>query len=457
MDWLSVLPPIIAIVVVLWKKEVISALFVALLSAEILILSQHQQSVLLSPISVVDRVVATVSSVGNTRLLLFSLLVGALMAFMKHSGGVAAFVSKLIDSGFIKSKKRASLVTMFTGTLIFIESNLSVLTSGIMARGLFDKFKMSRARLAYIIDSTSAPVCILILLNGWGAYVLGLISTYELSENPLLVLWKTIPYNIYAWLTLLVVLYTILSDSVHGPMREAERTLEKLDSDIEGEKPTKARYMIVPLLVMIIGMLSFMVYTGDGDITQGSGSKSVLYATFLASLVGAFMLIFSRQSNSKQTLKIGFSGMSELLPLVTILMLSIVLGNSLKELGTGAYVATLVGEYLPYALILPVIFITGSIISFTTGTSWGTFGILVPIGIPIAMGLNLPPELILAAILGGGIFGDHCSPLSDTTAVSSLAAGVDILTHVKTQLPYALIVGIASILFYTMLGLVLFL
>ena len=453
MDWLSILPPLVAISIVLWKKEVILALLLSIVTSEFLILlQQSEQSMLLTPINTIERVVSTISNEGNARILLFSLLVGALLAFMRDSGGVAAFVNKLVCSGIAKTKRRAGGVTMLTGIMVFIESNLSVLTAGIMARGLFDKFKMSRARLAYVIDSTSAPVCILILLNGWGAYILGLLSAYELPGNPLVLLWSTLPYNVYAWLTLVIVAYTIFADKVHGPMKDAEAKLERLDTKVEVAPPTKARFMILPLCVMIIGMVGFMLWTGNGDLTQGSGSRSVLYATFLACIVGYALIVLSKQFNHQAAFKIGFDGMSELLPLVTIVMLSIGLGASLKILGTGLFVSGLVGDYLPLILVVPMLFVAGGIISFTTGTSWGTFAILIPIGMPLAQNLGIPPELVLAAVLGGGIFGDHCSPISDTTAVSSLAAGCDLLLHVKTQLPYALVTGAVTILAYVVLS-----
>lgn len=456
MDWLSILPPVVAISVVLWKKEVILALLLSIVTSEfLLLLKQEQESLFLTPINTIERVVSTIGDAGNARILIFSLLVGALLAFMRDSGGVAAFVNKLVSSGIAKTKRRAQGVTMLTGIAVFIESNLSVLTAGIMARGLYDKFEMSRARLAYVIDSTSAPVCILILLNGWGAYILGLLSAYELPGNPLVVLWSTLPYNLYAWLTLIVVAYTIFSDKVHGPMKEAEQKLERIDTKIEIAAPTKARYMLLPLSVMIFGMIGFMLWTGNGDLTQGSGSKSVLYATFLACIVGYALIVFSKQTTHQGAFKLGFSGMGELLPLVTIVMLSIGLGASLKILGTGLFVSGLVGEYLPLVLVVPMLFVAGGIISFTTGTSWGTFAILIPIGMPLVQNLGLPPELVLAAILGGGIFGDHCSPISDTTAVSSLAAGCDLLTHVKTQLPYALGTGAVTILGYIGLSILL--
>ncbi|MFC3122843.1 Na+/H+ antiporter NhaC family protein [Agaribacter flavus] len=453
MDWLSIIPPILAIAVVLWKKEVILGLLLAIIAAELLLLISNNQPLLLTPVVAVDRVVSAVQGAGNARILMFSLLVGALLAFIRDSGGVSALVNKLVNSGLASSKKKAGGITMLTGTVVFIESNLSVLSSGIMARGLFDKYKMSRARLAYIIDSTSAPICILILLNGWGAYILSLLSAYELEENALKMLWSSVPFNFYALLTLAVVAYTIFADKVHGPMKQAEQELARIDSQINIPQATKARFMLVPLSLMILGTLFFMWWTGHGNLSAGSGSRSVLYATFIASIVGYLMLVLSGRETHQSAMKIGFGGISELLPLVTIVLLSISLGASLKALGTGVFVANIVGEHLPLFLVLPALFVAGALMSFTTGTSWGTFAILIPIGMPLVETLGLPPELVLAAILGGGIFGDHCSPLSDTTAISSLAAGCDLLTHVKTQLPYALVVGAASVLLYIAAGL----
>ncbi len=451
MDWLSILPPMLAIIIVFWKKEVIAALFIALLSSELLVLIQDSnQSIWLTPISTLDRVVDVAGSGGNTRILLFSILVGALLALIRDSGGVSATVQRIMQLGIAKTRQHVGGITMFTGIAVFVESNLSVLTSGILARGLYDKFNMSRARLAYVIDSTSAPICILILLNGWGAFILGLLNTYELDASPVSILWGSVWFNFYAIFTLLIVAYTIVSDKVHGPMLAEEAQCERSDpEDIVLDQGAKARFMLFPLMTMVITMLGFMWWTGNGDLTQGSGSKSVLYATFLACSVAYVLLIVYRRFSHKEVVSIAFKGMGEILPLVTIVLLSISLGASLKILGTGLFVAGLVGDYLPLFLVVPMLFIAGGIMSFTTGTSWGTFAILIPIGIPLVQTLGLPPSLVVAAILSGGVFGDHCSPISDTTAVSSIAAGCDLLTHVRTQLPYALFAGGLSVVAFT--------
>lgn len=455
MSWYSILPPLIAILVVFWRKEVIMALLLAVVSSEFLLLYTQGQSSLLTFINSVERVISVATSAGNSRILIFSIVIGALLAYIRESGGVAATVNKLMNLGVAKSKRQVGLLTMFTGTSVFIESNMSVLTSGIVSRGLFDKFKMSRARLAYIIDSTSAPVCILILLNGWGAYVLGLLSNYELEQSAVSILWSSVAFNFYAIIALLIVLYTIVFDKVHGPMKEAEQQLEKQNLEIDaGPAASKARFMLVPLLTLIVSMVGFMFWTGNGELASGSGSKSVLYATVLASMVAYLQLIAHKQFTHHELVDIGFKGMGELLPLVSIVLLSLTLGASLKDLGTGQFVASLVGDYLPIYLIVPVLFLTGAVMSFTTGTSWGTFAILIPIGVPLIQALGLPAPLVVGAILSGGIFGDHCSPISDTSAVSALASGCDLLTHVKTQLPYALVGGLFALISFFVASLI---
>ncbi|HFB54361.1 MAG TPA: sodium:proton antiporter [Hellea balneolensis] len=454
MGWFTILPPLVAIIFVVWRKEVILALFLAIFTSEILLVATKGVTLpLFGFLNSLERIAAVFTDVGNTRILMFSLMVGALLAFIRVSGGVTAMVEKLVHSGMAKGPVSVGLLTMLTGVVIFIESNLSVLTAGILSRGLFDKYGMSRARLAYIIDSTSAPICILILLNGWGAYILALLGGYELESSPAEILWSTVPLNFYAIVTLLIVLYTVLTKKVFGPMKHAEIKAQAELTDYQHEyPPTKARYMVIPLLTMVLGMIAFMFWTGGGDLAKGSGSKSVLYATALACLVAYTMMLMSRKFSHIELVETGFKGMGELLPLVTIVLFSLALGASLKDLGTGVFIANMVGDFLPLILVVPVLFIAGAIISFTTGTSWGTFAILIPLGVPLIQTLGLPPALVLSAILGGGVFGDHCSPISDTTAVSAIASGCDLLEHVKTQLPYALLAGGITLVLYVIAG-----
>lgn len=441
-----------------WKKDVIISLLTALLVAEVLL---QQFNPALGFLAVFDRIVDVFASAGNTRILIFSLLIGALLSLIKMSGGVAAFVNWVSEKGLANSQRKVAAMPTLLGIVIFIETNLSILTAGFISRDLFDKVKMSRARLAYIIDSTCAPICVIILFNAWGAFLLSLLADYEIA-NPVESLVYSIPYNLYSWLTLALVFYTVWSGKVFGPMKQSERELadtqmaEITNSQNSGEpkqQASKVSFMLVPLLTMIGGIVVFMWYTGDGEILKGSGSKSVLWAVSVACLVAFAMIRFSSYQQKASTLvKWSFQGMSDLLPLVTTVLLALALGNSMKALGTGEFVSQMVSDNLPLFTVPALIFISASIISFTTGTSWGTFGILVPIGVPIALSSGIPVEIIMAAIVGGGVFGDHCSPISDTTIVSSLAAGCDHLEHVKTQIPYALTAGGLSILGFLVIG-----
>ena len=453
-EWLSLLPATIAIGYVLWRKDVIVALLLAIVCSELLLALNGDGSLIAvdGVVNTVKRVLAVFSDPGNARIIAFSLLIGVVLAFMRFSGGVSATVHKLVNSGIASNARKSGLITFFTGVIIFIESNLSVLTAGILSRGLFDKFNMSRERLAYIIDSTSAPICILILLNGWGAFVLGIIAPYEMEQSAVSILLGTVPLNIYALSTLAVVFYTVWTGKVYGPLAKTEVN-QGPDKNTELQEPGRAIDMILPLVVIVFGMLGCMLWTGNGDIMAGSGSKSVLYATVAAMLVSYVLLTSQGKFSQATLLREGVIGIKEIFPLVMILLLSIALGASVKQLGTGVFISGLVADYLPLFLVPAVVFIAGAFASFTTGTSWGTFALLVPIAMPIAINLDLPPSLVLSAVLGGGVFGDHCSPVSDTTAVSSLAAGCDILDHVKTQLPYALFCGAITIVAYILMGL----
>lgn len=450
MSWLSLLPPLVAIAVAIWKREVIVALLAALFVSETLLAGFHPG---IGFTGLLDRTTDVFASPNNTRILLFSLLVGALIAYIQHSGGVAAVVQTLTRNGYANTPRRAGLLPTLTGLAIFIETNMSILTSGIIARGLFDRFRLSRARLAYIIDSTCAPVAVLILFNGWGAYILGLVDGQGL-DDPLRIVAASIPLNFYALITLAMVFYTVLSTRVHGPMRTTEDRMQPLPDD-DSTEATRARYMLAPVLTLIGGILFFLWLTGDGDLLAGEGARSVLWATALGLLVAYGLLRIDRRFSHRELVELGFSGMGRLLPVVATVLLALALGSSMQAMGTGNFVAGLLGPNLPGFMLAPLAFLAGAIISFTTGTSWGTYGILIPIALPLAVAMGIPAWLVLPAILGGGVFGDHCSPISDTTIISSLGAGCDHLEHVRTQLPYALTAGGLTLAAYALTGIML--
>lgn len=454
--WLSLLPPLIAIAVAIWRKDVILALLVGILSAELILANGH---VLVGFVETAERCVDVFQDMGNTRVLLFGLLVGALLELVRASGGVSAFVDRLTRSGLTNSKRQVSWLASIIGMLIFVETSMSCLAAGVVSQPLFDRFKMSRARLAYLVDSTCAPVSVLVLLNGWGAYILGLVQA-EVGDGAVGIMVRSIPFNFYALLTLALVAYTATSTRVFGPMRQSESQLNVAGSDTV-EPATKSIYMVLPLAVMIFGMLAFMFYTGEGPLSDifgrlssGSGSRSVLWAVFLATVVAFMILRINGRFTYPKMIELSYKGMGNLLPVVIIMLLSFAIGAACKELQTGAFVARMVADTLPAFTIAPLLFVAAALISFTTGTSWGTFAILIPVGLPLASSLNLDMSMVLAAVLGGGVFGDHCSPISDTTIIASLASGCDHLEHVKTQLPYALLAGSTTIILLLIAGLI---
>ena len=440
-------------------RNVYAALGLALLASETLIASFHPG---MGALGAIDRAVGVFESTGNTRVLLFCLLIGALIAWMRDSGGVEALVSGLMKRGLASTPRRAALAPAVAGTVIFVETNVSLLSSGVLGQRLFDAHGLSRERLAYIIDSTSAPVSTLILLNGWGAYALGLVEPFGF-ESPIGVVAGTIPWNFYALLTLVGVYFTVFTGRVFGPMKTAGqgRSVASgmtspphrvLAEDEEPIAPTRAIYMWLPLAVMILGALAFMAWTGGGNILAGSGSQSILWAICLAMLVAAILLALGKAFPKGGLQERGFAGIAEMVPVVTILFLSIALGDSLRVLGTGAFLSGVAAQFVSPIIVPAVLFVVAGVTAFMTGTSWGTYGIMIPIAMPLAAALGLPPSLVLAAVLGGGVFGDHCSPISDTTIIASLAAGCDHIDHVRTQMPYALVTGGIAVILYLIAG-----
>ena len=451
MSWLSILPPIVAIIFAIWKREVTVALLLAIFTASLIIVGGNP---VYAFTDTVERIINVFSSAYNTRILMFSLLIGALIQLIKISGGVTAFVDWLTRRSLVNNQRKAGMLPTILGSSIFIDTNMSVLTAGLSSQALFDKFKMSRLRLAYIIDSTCAPISVLILLNGWGAAILGYVEETSVTD-PTGVMLGSIGLNFYAIVTLIIVLYTVLSTKVHGPMRTMEQNLKKTE-EVERSLPesTKKRYMLLPLVFMVVSILVFMFITGDGDLRKGSGSESVLWSVILSTLLAFALLRFDAKKPTKELMEQSFKGLGNLLPLVTLVLLAFALSSAMGDLKTGEFVAQAVGDFIPLWLIPALIFILAGFISFTTGTSWGTFGILIPIAIPLALALGISPSLVLGAVLGGAVFGDHASPISDTTVISSLAAGCDLLDHVKTQLPYALTAGGISVVLYIISGLI---
>nr|WP_288145503.1 Na+/H+ antiporter NhaC family protein [Hyphomonas sp.] len=448
------MPPVLAIFVATLTRNVYVALGLGLIASETLIAGGNP---VLGSLMSAERSVQVLTDAGNARVLVFCLLIGALIVFMRESGGVDATVGLLDRKGLTSTPRRAGLAPAIAGTLVFVETNVSLLSSGVLGRRLFDTHGLSRERLAYVIDSTSAPVSALILLNGWGAYVLTLVQPYY-GEQSLSVVAGTVMWNVYAILTVLGVFATVLFNRTFGPMRTADLEARPGAAELETVDHTPANraiHMWLPLLVMVAGSIGFMAWTGKGNMLAGNGSLSILWGVCVAIALAAVMLRVSKVFTSTEIQERFFRGIGEMVPPVTVLLLAIAFGASLKALGTGTYMAGIVSDYLPAAMVPMAVFLVAGVTAFMTGTSWGTFGIMVPIAMPVAQAVGFPPELMLAAVIGGGVFGDHCSPISDTTVIASLAAGCDHVRHVATQLPYAVAAGSVASVIYLFAGLAL--
>ena len=457
-SWLSILPPVLAIVLAIWTRQVLLSLFAGIWLGYTLL---NGYNPLVGVTDGLEGMVNVFGDAGDTRVLLFTLIIGSLIATIEHSGGVRGFVHFLESRRWVHNARRAQVLAWVTGLVIFIESNITLLVAGTVSRPLFDRYKVSREKLAYLIDSTSAPVCIMIPLNAWGAIIISLVAASGV-ENPLQVFIASIPYYLYPIAAILLSGLVIWANIDIGPMKKAEmRTQQGLllwpyaiplvEVSAEQEEATASSdeipsgaFMIVPILAMILMMPASLYITGDGNIIRGSGSVSILWSVTFALAVAWLMILASRRSTLTELTRVFIKGAGSLLPIAAILLLALALGDVAGLLGTGDYVANLAGANIPVFLLAPLIFLTSSFIAFSIGSSWGTFAIMIPIAVPIAMNLGLPVPLFLGAAISGAVFGDHASPISDTTVVASMAAATDHIDHVRTQLPYALLAAAIS-------------
>ena len=450
---ISILIPLFTIFLAIITKDVIVSLLGGIFTG-FLVLNAYNP--LEAFTAVFDGVIALFSEGWIAKTIFFILLVGAIIKLLNISGAVDSFVAYLSQkSKKIDSPKGAMLLAYFIGVIIFIESSITSLVAGTVAKPLCDKNGVSREKLAYICDSTSAPICSLIPLNGWGALLLGLIITAVDSKvimgEPVALLIASIPYNFYALITLAIVLVVIYSKRDIGPMKDAKPIPYIAPSDENNIEATPYK-MLLPILVMIVMVPLVLYITGEGDIFKGSGSTSVYYAVIVALLFIYLYFIPTKALTHQQYFKGLYEGIGEMIPLGLIMVFALLIGKVIGDLGTAQYLADLLSGNISPVFMPMFIFLVAGLTAFSTGTSWGTFSIMMPIGLALGavMGLEIP--LVIAAVISGGIFGDHASPISDTTIISSMAADCNHVEHVRTQLPYALIAGVLAALAFLIAG-----
>ena len=451
---LSILIPLIIIVMAIITKDVVVSLISGIFLGELV---THGFNPLTSIIALLDGFVRLFAEGWITKTVLFALLVGSIIKLITNSGGVDGFVNYLsTKQKSIDSPKGALLLAYFLGVVIFIESSITSLVAGTVARPLCDKNAVSREKLAFVCDSTSAPICSLIPFNAWGALLLGLIlasiESHVITGEALPLLVESIIFNFYSLITVVFVLLVIIFDINIGSMRHAKpHPFQRKEKDIQKDNSSPL-LMILPLVVLIVMVPISLYYTGDGDILKGSGSTSVFYAVISSLLFIYIYYVRGKHLTHKEYFNSLYEGISDMIPIVLILLLAFLIGNVIKELGTATYLSEIMQGNIPPFLLPFLIFIVASLTSFSTGTSWGTFSIMMPIALALSASFHIPIPLMIGAVISGGIFGDHVSPISDTTIISSMASGCDHIEHVRTQMPYALISALLASVLYLIVG-----
>ena len=466
----SLIPPIIAIILALVTKEVYSSLFVGILTGSLLYSGFSFEGTMTHVFN--DGIIASLSKSWNVGILIFLVILGTIVQLMNRTGGSAAFGNWATRR--IQTREGAQLATIGLGVLIFIDDYFNCLTVGSVMRPVTDKYKVSRAKLAYLIDATAAPVCIIAPISSWAAAVSGFVE----GENGLAIFIRTIPYNYYALLTLAMMIMIVLMHINYGPMAEHEyNATEKGDIYTTPDRPyadaadeSQGRVgivadMLIPIFSLIICCVIGMIYTGGFfsgtnfiDAFAGSdASVGLVLGSFCALIITMVYYLIRNSLSFEEMMGCLPDGFKQMVPAILILTLAWTLNGTTASLGAKEFVAGIIANNAArFASFLPaIIFMIAVGLSFATGTSWGTFGILIPI--VVACFQTTDPQLMIIAMsacMAGSVCGDHCSPISDTTIMSSAGAQCNHINHVSTQMPYALTCAAVSAVTYVIAGLV---
>lgn len=468
-SFVAVIPPLLAIVLAILTHRVLISLGIAIVAGAFMLNDfnsiatwQYLQSTFFSLFWEKGE-----PNLWNLSLISFLLLLGVLTAFITRMGGTKAFAQWALVH--IRSARQARMFTVFLGVIIFIDDYFNSLAVGQVARPVTDQYKIARAKLAYLVDSTAAPVCLLSPFSSWGAFIMGvlalILSTHpSLDYTPLSAFISILPYNFYPFLSVLIVLTVAYTGWGIGPMKThlIQASLGQLFSHSKGPVPGEiskipqdenghVRDLLIPILTLIFSTAGFIILLGVLGAQTAGTSVTVMHVlentdVALALVLGAglglltcVVLAMLDKLKLKDYGLVIYSGGKAMAPAIYILLFAWMMIEIINTIGTGTYLASLLNEALPLALLPTLLFLLAAAMGFSTGSSWGTFGVMLPIAANIA--LNLDPTLampMMAAVLSGAIFGDHCSPLSDTSILSSTGAGCHLMDHVITQIPYCL-------------------
>ena len=471
----ALLPPVIAIVLALITKEVYSSLFIGILAGGVIYANFNFETTVVHTFS--DGFIASVADSYNIGILIFLVLLGALVAMMNKAGGSQAFGRW--TAKHIKSRVGAQLATILLGVLIFIDDYFNCLTVGSVMRPVTDKHNISRAKLSYLIDATAAPICIIAPISSWAAAVAGFAKGSGAQDGMSLFI-SAIPFNFYALLTIVMMIFLAVSKFDYGPMKKHEDNAKKGDlfttgieeqaEQLTSNERGRVCDLVVPVIVLIITCVIGMIYSGgfftpDSDgymnfITAFSGSDAsvgLVYGSFAAIIFTVIFYLCRRVLSFKALMESIPEGFKAMVPAILILCCAWTLKTMTDSLGAKIFISQLIeGSAASLQAFLPaIIFLIAVGLSFATGTSWGTFGILIPIVLSV-FGAESGTITIVAisACMAGAVCGDHCSPISDTTIMASAGGQCNHLNHVSTQLPYALTVAGVSFVSYIIAGFV---
>ena len=475
----SLFPPVIAIGLALITKEVYSSLFVGILSGGIIYAAASGTGFEGTFKAVVqDGLITNLSNAYNVGILVFLVVLGIIVVLMNKAGGSRAYGEWA--AAHIKGRRGAALSTFFLGVLIFVDDYFNCLTVGSVMRPITDKHNISRSKLAYLIDSTAAPICIIAPISSWAAAVSGTVE----GVNGISLFINTIPYNLYAFLTILMVIFISASDTDYGPMKIHEDNAKNGDifttqnnTYEQDAQPVTERGrvidLILPVAVLIVFCVVGMIYTGGffsgTDFVTAFANCDAAYGLSLGSISALIVIIayymFRRVLKFNECMDSIAAGFKQMVPAILILTFAWTLKTMTNHLEAGAFVSGVVQSATALSVLLPVIlFVVAIGLAFATGTSWGTFGILIPIVTSVfeselanvSQTGEIPSMVIIciSACLAGAVCGDHCSPISDTTIMASTGAQCDHVNHVSTQLPYALTVAAVCVVGYLLSGFV---
>ena len=465
----ALIPPVVAIVLALITKEVYSSLFVGILVGGLFYSGFSFEGTIVHIFE--DGIIGVLSDSYNVGILVFLIILGAIVCLMNKAGGSAAFGRWASDH--IKTRTGAQLATVALGVLIFIDDYFNCLTVGSVMRPVTDKHNISRAKLAYLIDATAAPICIIAPISSWAAAVTGFVE----GEDGLSLFISAIPYNFYALLTIVMMLTIAVLNIDFGSMKVHEDNAKKGDlfttpdrpygeaTELEDTGKGTVKDLLIPIIALIICCVIGMIYTGgffEGAdfvtaFSNSDASVGLAIGSAFALVITILLYVSRRVLGFKECMDCIPEGFKAMVPAIMILTFAWTLKSMTDSLGAAEFVAALIkGSASGIVNLLPaIIFVVGCLLAFATGTSWGTFGILIPIVVDAFQATN--PTLMTIAIsacMAGAVCGDHCSPISDTTIMASAGAQCNHVNHVSTQLPYAVSVAAISFITYIVAGFV---